>query len=130
MPIPPRTPLSAAADRLDRFVREVKERQLEANGVKGMPLPNRPVADPDEAWMREHAIHAIRKRQLGEVTDLPPRVARMAWRPHPLGLPEKKTPIRPEPGAGLLREGHIGAGLGKPGPKHGILSRIFHRHDK
>ena len=125
MAMSPRSTFSAAADRLDHFVREVKQKQFDATGVTAIPLEPPPGGHPEEAWMRAYATHSIGRIRLGD----PPQSAFLAppvQRPKRPGFAEtahlatekrgERAPLGP---SGGQESGHIGASLGKPAPRVG-----------
>ena len=109
-----RLTFDAAADRLDRLVRDVKEKQFGDTGAKGIavPPPSWPGVPPDAAWMNTYATRSIRPRG----RQVPP-------------IPAFHAPQTGQPPQPLIREpadgGTIGAVLGKPVKKRGALARLF-----
>jgi hypothetical protein len=131
----PRSTFSAAADRLELFVRDVKQKQFDATGVTAIPLAPPPGGHPEEAWMREYATHSIGRIRPGS----PPQSAFLAppvqrpKRPRfsdTAQLPPEKRGERPRLSLGDSHEsGHIGALLGKPAPRGGWFGRLFRHRD-
>lgn len=145
MAIAPRSTFSAAADRLDRLVREVKEQQCAATGFTLGPSPSTG-EHPEEVWLREFATHAIRRVGEGDAYSGPQRNFPA---PSAAGFGRVRLPqdvrrrsdwaagshggvrsgaqgkvVAPDEG------GHIGAMLGKPGPKRGFFARLRRSRDK
>jgi hypothetical protein len=126
-----RSTLAAAADRLDRMVQEIKRQQYEATGLRRIPLPPRPGPDPQADWTKRFAVWTLQ-----------PLRGRAKLSPHKgFGLPlagQPKKPVfsdreQPLDGGALAAEksapqgGHIGAVLGKAGPRRGVFNRLFRR---
>lgn len=118
----PRPPLFAAAERLDRLVREVKEKQFHAVGVINVPVEEPLELHPEEAWHRRFGTHSVRPgRGKG---DRPPLSGFVA---PPADMPRRPV-FAEEPPARLDRgpaSGHIGSALGKPGPRRTWIGRLF-----
>ncbi len=116
-----RSSLFDAAERLDRIVRDVKEKQFDATGVRFVPVEAPPVLHPEEAWARRFATHSIRpKRPEGARPPLSSFVA------PPADMPQK--PVFEEPASKLddrAGAGHIGSMFGKPGPRRSWVGRLF-----
>lgn len=130
MPTSPRSPFAAAADRLDRVVAEVKERQYAATGQKVMPRPPSSSLPLGDAWLRLYSSRTIRALRQGESVPPMPEFAVPTDSPQPRrpqGLPVGQA-ARLNINADI-NAGHIGAGLGKPGPKRGLLRRLFRGND-
>ena len=139
MAMSPRSTFSAAADRLDSVVREVKQKQFDATGVTAIPVPPAMGGHPEEAWMRDYATHSIGRLRPG----VPPQSAFLAppvQRPKRPRLAEEAQKrgewaagghggVSAEPSAGQTAGGHIGAALGKPAPRRGLFGRLFRRRD-
>lgn len=126
----PDSRFAETADRMDRFILEVKARQFAATGAKPTPAPApRPVLHPDEDWQTRYAIRSIRPLQRGESAALMPdfAVPPQPGRPRfPNALPPEKVS---DPVPRTLNAGHIGATLGKPGKKRGFLGRLWQRRE-
>jgi hypothetical protein len=130
MPMGKRSTLAAAADRLDRLVQDIKRQQYDATGLRRIPLPPRPGPDPQADWAKRFAVWTL--KSLRERANTP--AATVLARPL-AGQPKK--PVFPEPppldGRALAVEkqvqhsGHIGAVLGKAGPRRGLFNRLFRR---
>ncbi len=118
-----------AASRLDHLIAEVKARQFDVTGT--LPPPPEPVRappgrHPDESWQRAYASRSIRPQRRGEPAVPMPDYA--------LPPPAERPPLPPDI-AGQQRPaningGHIGAGLGKPAKKRGVLARLFRGRDR
>jgi hypothetical protein len=104
---------AAAAEGFDRLARDVKDKELAHTGARRI-LPEAPGLHPDAAWARAFGIQAVRPRHeaAGFAAPLPERPA-----PPPPTVP--MAPPGNYPGA------HIGAALGKPGPRRSFLGRLF-----
>ena len=139
----PRSTFSAAADRLELIIRDVKQKQFDATGVTAIPLAPPSGGHPEEAWMRAYATHSIGRIRPGD----PPQSAFLA--------PPVQRPKRPQladeakkrgewaaGGHGVVYSegplaghntstsgGHIGAALGKPAPRGGWFGRRFRHRD-
>jgi hypothetical protein len=123
-----RSPFAEAAARFDRVVQEVKERQLARTGAR-MVVPEATLAlHPEEAWARSFATHAIRPRRGAGGPPLSGFVAPPADVPKtpvfPVA-PPRKTPESHAAPPGGQSGNHIGAQLGKPGPRRSWLGRLF-----
>lgn len=119
-----RSSLFAAGERLDRVVREVKENQFHLTGVCEIPVVEPTELHPEEAWAKRFGAHVIRPiREQGDRPPLSGFVAPLADMP--------RMPLFLEPAPATLDEapasGHIGSGLGKPGPRRSWLGRMFGR---
>lgn len=116
-----RSSLFEAAERLDRIIHDVKEKQFGATGVGLIPVETPPVLHPEEAWARRFATHSILpKRAEGARPPLSSFVA------PPADMPKKPVFGEPPPGAKLdSRAGHIGSMFGKPGPRRSWVGRLF-----
>jgi hypothetical protein len=135
MPAPPRSLLSAAADRLERLVQDVKQKQFDATGVTAIPAPPPPGLHPEEAWMREYATHTFGGGRSPE-PPLSAFLAPLVGRPKRPALSEvARLPLQKRSEQGLGNQGgrnggsHIGAALGKPAPGRGWLGRLFRHRD-
>lgn len=117
-----RSPFLAAVDRLDVVVKTIKAGQLAATGAPATLVDETPAFHPEEAWARRFGTHAIRPARDVEV-GAPPF---SAFVPPLAGLPQppQRTPQPPVSGLAEAR-GHIGAGLGKPGPRRSWVARLF-----
>jgi hypothetical protein len=116
-----RSSLFNAAERLDRIVQDVKERQFGATGVHLMPVEAPPVLHPEEAWARRFASHSIRPNRAEGAR--PPLSSFVA---PPADMPQK--PVFEMPAAkldGRAGTGHIGSMFGKPGPRRSWVGRLF-----
>lgn len=116
-----RSSLFEAAERLDRVVQDVKEKQFGATGGRYIPVEVPPVLHPEEAWARRFATHSIGpKRQEGVRPPLSSFVA------PPADMPQKPVFVEPavarDDRAGA---GHIGSMFGKPGPRRSWVGRLF-----
>jgi hypothetical protein len=119
-----------AVDRMDRFIQDVKARQFAATGAKLPPAPRpRPVLHPDEDWQTRYATRSIRPLRRGESPAPMPEFAAplLPERPRfPDTLPSEKVS---DPVPRGSPPGHIGAVLGKPGKKRGLLGRLLRGRD-
>jgi len=100
------SPLAEAAERFDRLARSLKAAQFAATGA--VPVTEEAVVGlhPDEAWARRFAARVIGRG--------------------PAPLPAvRPAPAVEIPPAGPPRGGHIGSGLGKPGPRRSWVARLF-----
>lgn len=115
------------ADRLDRFIADIKARQSEATGAGPLPAPVRPPPglNPDQEWQRAYATRTIRPGARGE----PAPVLQSVVAP-PAELPQPPEPRPGKPVGPALATGHIGAALGKPAKKRGVLARLFRGSDR
>jgi hypothetical protein len=126
-----RSTLAAAADRLDRMAQEIKRQQYEATGLRRIPLPPRPGPDPQADWTKRFSVWTLQPLRG------PAKAAPFAGFVLPLpGQPKKPVfpnPALPLDGEALAAEktaqrgGHIGAVLGKAGPRRGLFNRLFRR---
>ncbi|GAA0555616.1 hypothetical protein [Rhizomicrobium electricum] len=117
------------AGRLDRFIAEVKTRQYQATGAGPQPqVPARPLSGrhPDLDWQQTYAARTILPRGRGESAPSAPgfEVAPHAERP------QSREPIAEMPGGPASAGGYIGAALGKPPKKRGVLARLFGGRDR
>jgi hypothetical protein len=116
------------AGRLDRLIADIKARQCGATGAGPQPAPDRqpPGQHPDQEWQRAYATRTIRSGARGESAPVPMQsvVAPPVEQPQPPEPPPGK-PVRPAPATG-----HIGAALGKPAKKRGVLARLFRGSDR
>lgn len=117
-----------SADRLDRFIADIKARQCDATGAGPLPVPDRqpPGQHPDLGWQRAYATRTIRPGSRGESAPVPMQsvVAPPVELPQP-PEPQPGKPVGPAPATG-----HIGAALGKPAKKRGVLARLFRGSDR
>jgi hypothetical protein len=115
-----RSPFLKAAERLDRVVKVVKSEQRAAVGTPPEPADEEPALHPEEAWVRRFATHVLRPDlEIGA----PPLSAFVA----PLAdVRAGRAPVPKPPAAPRLEaSGHIGAGLGKVGPRRSWVARLF-----
>jgi len=124
MPIRPRTTFSAAADKLNRLVREINQQQYEAAGQRQVPLSPMAGPDPDAEW----ALHFSGKmfkssRPRPAPPEVFPPVQRVDMPKKPVFLDETFSSREKQ----VKQGGHIGAGLGKAGPRRGLFNRLFRR---
>lgn len=106
------TPFTAAADRLDGFLRDLKRAQCDAAGVKARPhAPPEPADAPDSAWRRRFAVRSVQSFPAG-APPLPELTAIAPERPAP---PLSRVPQAPM----------IGTVLGKPAQKRGRFWGVF-----
>jgi hypothetical protein len=116
-----------AVGRLDRLIAGIKAGQFEATGAGPLlpaPVRLRSGRHPDQEWSRNYAARTIRAR--GESAPPAPdhAVPQMSeGLRQPGALPPEAAPPVP---AG----GHIGAALGKPARKRGVLARLFRGADR
>jgi hypothetical protein len=120
------SPLAVAAARLDRLKADIKERQFEAAGVTQPPLLTEspgPLDHPEAVWQRAYGVRALRPG--GDALAAENFPALPAG--HPVS-PERAAPAAEKGGEPVVPGGHIGAVLGKKGPRTG-LRRLFRRRD-
>jgi hypothetical protein len=126
----PDSHFAEAAERMDRFIQEVKSRQFAATGAKLPPAPPpRPMLHPDEDWQTRYASRSIQPLKRGEAPAPMPQFAAppLSERPRfPDALPPGKVS---DPVPRTHNGGHIGAALGKPGKKRGLLGRLLRGRD-
>ncbi len=119
-----------AAARMDRFIQEVKARQFAATGATLPPVAApRSLPHPDEDWQRRYASRLIRPLRPGESAAPMPQsaVPLLPERPRfPNVLPLENVS---DPAQRVQNGGHIGAVLGKPGKKRGLLRRLLRGRD-
>lgn len=116
-----RSSLFEAAERLDRIVQDVKEKQFGATGIGLIPVEAPPVLHPEEAWARRFATHSILPKRVEGAR--PPLSGFVA---PPADMPQK--PMFEAPAAkldGRSAAGHIGSMFGKPGPRRSWVGRLF-----
>ncbi len=116
------------ADRLDRLIADIKARQCDATGAGQQPAPVRPPPGqhPDQEWQRAYATRTIRLRGRGEAA---PALMQSVVAP-PVELPQPPEPPPGKPVGPAPATGHIGAALGKPAKKRGVLARLFRGSDR
>lgn len=116
-----RSSLFEAAERLDRIIQDVKEKQFGATGVPLIPVEAPPVLHPEEAWARRFATHSILpKRRDGGRPPLSGFVA------PPADMPQKPVfEVSPAKLDGRAAAGHIGSMFGKPGPRRSWVGRLL-----
>jgi len=119
------TPFAQAAERLDRVVKAVKGEQLAATGAQVEVAETTGALHPEEAWARRFACHPIRpaKDMCIGAPPLSAFVAPLAEGPKPPSAAQPPAAIRQ--GAWEPAAGHIGSGLGKPGPRRSWVARLF-----
>jgi len=122
-----KSPFQEAAERCDRLVRSIKEKQYAAQGITAYPADEPAALHPEEAWARRFAVHTIRA-----VRDEEGRPPLSSFVPPPAGMPKMprfavahavREPEKTASG------GHIGSALGKPGPRRGWLGRLVRGRD-
>ena len=131
MPMGKRSTLAAAADRLDRMVQDIKRQQYEATGLRRIPLPPRPGPDPQADWTKQFSAWTLQPLR-GHAKAAPHKGFGV-----PLAGQPKKPVFQDQEGpldGGALaakkvpqRGGHIGAILGKAGPRRGLFNWLFRR---
>ncbi len=118
-----RSSLFEAAVRLDRVIRDVKEKQFGAIGSGLIPVEPPPALHPEEAWARRFASHSMGpKRAEGARAPLSSFVV------PPVDMPRMPVFVEsPYPAAldGATQTGHIGSALGKAGPRRSWVGRLF-----
>jgi hypothetical protein len=117
------------AGRLDRYIAEVKTRQYEATGAGPQPqTPVRPLSgrDPDRYWQQNYAARTILPRSRGESAPSAPAFEGAPY----AGRPQTPEPVTEMPGGPAFAASHIGAALGKPAKKRGVLARLFRGRDR
>lgn len=111
------------AARCEQFIKSIKERQAQAAGAEGFALEDAGNAPPEEAWARRFATHVFgSERCEAGRAPLSAFISLPAGTPRLPQLPQISTASRP---ADRAASGHIGAILGKAGPRHAFLRRIF-----
>lgn len=123
-----RTRLAEAAERLDGIIAEIKARQCEATGAGPLPAPVRspPGRHPDLEWQRNYATRTIRPHVRGESA---PSMLQSVVAP-PVERPQPPEPLPAHASARAPTGGYIGAALGKPAKKRGVLARLFRGSDR
>lgn len=121
--------LADAVDRLDRMVQDIKHLQYEATGLSRIPLPPRLGADPLADWNRRFSVWSLKPLQ-GAGRAPPLFALPLAGQPKKPVFSDKAAPLdgrtfAPENQA--RNGGHIGAILGKAGPRRGLFNRLFRR---
>jgi len=130
MPIGKRSTLAAAADRLDRLVQDIKRQQYDAAGVRQIPLASRSGPNPEADWSKQFAVWSMKpSRGAGKAAPvsnfaLPPagRPKKPVFAEAPQALDGRR--LTPEKQG---RDEHIGAALGKAGPRRSLFNRLFRR---
>jgi hypothetical protein len=116
------------ADRLDCLIADIKARQCDATGAGPQPTPVRPPPGrhPDQDWQRAYATRTIRLHGRGESAPAPMQSVVAP----PVELPQPPEPLPGKPVGPAPATGHIGAALGKPAKKRGVLARLFRGSDR
>lgn len=118
-----KSPFLEAAERCDRLVRAIKQKQYAATGLEAYPVEEPAALHPEEAWARRFAVHTIRAER-----DEKARPPLSAFVPPPPDMPRMprfaEAPVMREPSK-TAAGGHIGSALGKAGPHRGWLGRLF-----
>ncbi len=131
MPMGKRSTLAAAADRLDRMVQDIKRQQYEATGLRRIPLPPRAGPDPQADWTKRFSVWTL--KPLRSRSKAPPAAAfalPLAGQPRKPVFSDRMPPLDGRPAAPEKQDsrgGHIGAVLGKAGPRRGLFNRLFRR---
>lgn len=119
----PKSPFLEAAERCGERLKAIKEKQYAATGRDGVPVEEPAPLHPEEAWAKRFAVHTIRPER--EKDARPPL---SGFVPPPAGAPrmprfaEVNSAVEPEKNAAKTPQaGHIGASLGKPGPRRGVF---------
>lgn len=118
-----KTSFLEAADRCDQLGRTIKEKQFSAVGLDVFPVEDAQQEPPAVAWARRFATHVF--RPIESEAGRPPLSQFMAppvGMPRMPDLPPVEAPRAPVPAAVV---GHIGAALGKAGPRRRWLGRLF-----
>lgn len=119
-----RSTFSSAASRLDHLVQDIKLQQYDATGQRQRPLPP-PLRETGPQTLQVNPARRMPEHFAPLASFLP------AMR---TGRPRKPVLVKPlgeagpdlhSPQAGTA--GHIGAGLGKDGPRRGFLNWLFRR---
>jgi len=116
--------LLEAAERFDRLVKLVKDNQFAATGATAAEPDEIAALHPEEAWARRFATHTFRLHDAGHEE-------RFSFQgflvPPPEGPSPPSVPAaqRPAPPLKAPSGSHIGAGLGKAGPRRGWLARLL-----
>jgi len=129
MPMGKRSTLAAAADRLDRMVQEIKRQQYEATGLRRIPLPPRASPDPQANWTKRVSAWTLTTKR-GPATAPADFVLPLPGQPKKPGstIDAPVLDVRPLPAEKQAPyHNHIGAILGKAGPRPGLLHRLFRR---
>lgn len=124
MPMCPRSTFSAAADKLNRLVQDIRQQQYEAAGQRQVPLPPLLEANPDKDWEQRFSGKMF-------TSSRPRPTPAQAFPPVPWMNRPKKPVLLDETLCSRGKEGkqggHIGAALGKAGPRRGLFNRLFRR---
>lgn len=124
MPMRPRSTFSAAADKLNRLVQDIRQLQYEAAGQRQVPLVPMAGANPDEEWAQRFSGKLFTSsRPRPAPLEAYPAVQRVDMPKKPVFLDE--TPFSRE--KQVKQSGHIGAALGKAGPRRGLFNWLFRR---
>ena len=116
--------LGEGAERLDRLIRGVKDRQFSeaANAPAPKSVSNAFAVSPEEEWSKKFMTAGIGPMEFKPVQM--PMVSLAAPMPiaAPKPVPKALEPAIESPGA--VRPGHIGAALAKPGRRRSWFGRL------
>jgi hypothetical protein len=113
--------LLEAAERFDRLVKVVKDNQYAAAGATPPEAEEIDVLHPEEAWARRFATHTFQPHGAGRDDAFPFQGFLMP----PVDRPVQPIPpVSPRPSPDSRAGSHIGAGLGKAGPRRSWLARL------
>jgi len=115
------SPLDKAAERFDRLAKSLKAVQLAATGATPVLEEEVRATHPLEAWARRFATHTLRA---SAEPGAPPFSAFQAPIASAPKLPASASPPT-MPARCEASGGHIGSGLGKPGPRKSWVARMF-----
>lgn len=121
------SPLLKAAERMERMMRSTKEKQVAETRSRLLPeAPETPRPDPAKEWARKHAVRTIRGMAKPAEAPAEPLLTPPAQQGE--SAPQTATPAAPAfdaPQKMQGNSGHIGASLGKPAPRKGLIGRLF-----
>jgi hypothetical protein len=124
--------LAEGADRLDRLIRGVKDRQL--SEVANVPVPKGVstayAVSPEEEWSRKFMTAGIGPMEFKPiqmpVVPIAAPVSAASWKPQPVAASPAPKEVQPaiETPAAAVRPGSIGAVLAKPDRRRSWFGRL------